>query len=134
MIRIVKGIACAIGAMVLMMAVLWGGFVYVTKYKVTTVANSVAPEGTYELLLQAIGEADWPFGSASGRLILKEGKREIIQADFELYDDGARIREESWQVNWWEDHVEIILSGSEQADEQVLLYYSGEKKWKQLNE
>ena len=35
------------------------------------------PDGTYELVLKAIGEADWPFGSASGRLILYEGKSRI---------------------------------------------------------
>ena len=31
----------------------------------------------YELILEAVGEAEWPFGSASGRLILKEGKNKI---------------------------------------------------------
>lgn len=32
--------------------------------------------------------ADFPFGSASGRLILEEGGNKISEADFELRNDG----------------------------------------------
>lgn len=67
---------------------------------------------------QAVGEADWPFGAASGRLVLYEGKSRISKADFELRDDGRNIRSSIWEVTWHEDSVEVILSGDEQFDEQ----------------
>lgn len=61
-----------------------------------------------------LGEADFPFGSASGRLVLYEGKSRISKADFELRDDGRNIRSSIWEVTWHEDSVEVILSGDEQ--------------------
>ena len=48
-------------AVIIIMAVLfWVSFVYRTEYKVTTVASSISPDGTHELILQAVGEAFWP--------------------------------------------------------------------------
>ena len=103
----------------IILAVFLGSFVYVSDYKITKVDTSVSPDGTYELVLQAVGEADFPFGSASGRLVLYEGKSRISKADFELWDDGRNIRSSIWEVTWHEDSVEVILSGDEQFDEQI---------------
>lgn len=69
-----------------------------------------------------IGEPDWPFGSVSGRLVLKKGKDKISQTDFELRNDGGNINSNCWKVTWYEDYVEIILSGKEQFDKQIILY------------
>lgn len=80
--------------------------------------------------MQAVGEADFPFGPASGRLVLYEGKSRISQADFELFDDGRSIRSSIWEVTWYEDHAEVILSG----DEQIILYFDGKKERKQLTD
>ena len=105
-----------------------------SDYKITKADTSVSPDGTYELVLQAVGEADFPFGSASGRLILYEGKSRISQADFELFDDGRSIRSSIWEVTWNKDRVEVILSGDEQFDEQIILYFDGKKERKQLTD
>lgn len=88
----------------------------------------------YELILQAVGEPDWPFGSASGQLVLKEDKDEISQTDFELRNDGGSINSSCWDVTWYEHYVEIILSGEEQFDEQVILYFDGTKDIQQLTD
>ena len=95
---------------------------------------SVSPDGKYELTLQAVGEPDWPFGSASGRLVLKEGEDKISQTDFELHNDGGSFTSNCWKVTWYEDHVEVILSGEEQFDEQVILYFDGTKEIQQLTD
>ena len=100
---------------------------YTVNYKKTTCDTSFSPDGKYELILQAVGEPDWPFGSASGRLVLKEGKDNISQTDFELHNDGACISSSCWEVTWYEDYAEVILSGYEQFDEQVILYFDGTK-------
>lgn len=118
----------------IIIVVLWGSFVYVSDYKITNVDTSVSPDETYELVLQAVGEADFPFGSASGRLVLYEGKRRISKADFELFDDGGCIRSGIWEVTWHEDYVEVIISGDEQFDEQIILYFDGKKERKQLTD
>ena len=131
MMKFVLGFVVVI---LIIMAVFWGSFVYVSNYKITKADTSVSPDGTYELVLQAVGEADFPFGSASGRLVLYEGKSRISKADFELFDDGGSIRSSIWAVTWHEDSVEVILSGEEQFDEQIILYFDGKKDRKQLTD
>jgi hypothetical protein len=132
--RIMQFVLGFVAATFIIIAVFWGSFVYVSDYKITKADTSVSPDGTYELVLQAVGEADFPFGSASGRLILYEGKSRISQADFELFDDGRSIRSSIWEVTWNKDRVEVILSGDEQFDEQIILYFDGKKERKQLTD
>ena len=63
-----------------------------------------------------------------------EGKDKISQTDFELYNDGGSITSNCWKVTWYEDYVEVILSGEEQFDEQVILYFDGTKEIQQLTD
>lgn len=130
--KIIKFILGFVAVTSIIIAALWGSFVYVSDYKITEVDTSVSPDGSHELVLQAVGEADFPFGSASGRLILYEGKSRISKTDFELWDDGGCIRDSIWEVTWHENYVEVILSGDEQFDEQIILYFDGKKESKQL--
>ncbi len=132
--KIMKFILGFVAAVFIIIAVLWGSFVYVSDYKITEADTSVSPDGTHNLVLQAVGEADFPFGSASGRLILYECESKISKADFELFDDGGCIRNSIWEVTWYEDCVEVILSGDEQSDEQITLYFDGRKEVKQLTD
>ena len=132
--KIMKFILGFVAVVFIIIVVLWGSFVYVSDYKITNVDTSVSSDGTHELVLQAIGEADFPFGSASGRLVLYEGKSRISKADFELFDDGGCIRSGIWEVTWHEDCVIVILSGDEQPDEQIILYFDGKKENKQLTD
>lgn len=132
--KIMKFVSAFVAVILIIIAVFWGSFVYVSDYKIAKADTSVSPDGTYELVLQAVGEADFPFGSASGRLVLYEGKSRISKADFELRDDGGSIRSSIWEVTWHEDSVEVILSGDEQFDEQIILYFDGKKERKQLTD
>ena len=129
-----KVIICFIGLVCAMILILGISFSYITNYKKVTIDTSNSPDGKYELTLQAVGEPEWPFGSASGRLVLKEGEDKISQTDFELHNDGASISSSCWKVTWHEDYVEIILSGEEQFDEQVILYFDGTKEIQQLTD
>ena len=58
----------------------------------------------------------------------------ISQTDFELHNDGGSITSNCWKVTWYEDYVEVILSGEEQFDEQVILYFDGTKEIQQLTD
>lgn len=132
--RFLKIMLFIMGSLLLVIVVFWFCISYMANYKKTTCDTSVSPDGTYELTLQAIGEPDWPFGSASGRLVLMEGKDKISQTDFELHNDGGSITSSCWKVTWYEDYVEVILSGEEQFDEQVILYFNGTKEIQQLTD
>ncbi len=117
-----------------MILILGISFSYITNYKKVTIDTSNSPDGKYELTLQAVGEPGWPFGSASGQLVLKEGKEKVSEADFELRNDGGSISSNCWKVTWYENYVEVILSGEEQFDEQVILYFDGTKEMQQLTD
>lgn len=129
-----KAILWIVGTVALIVLIFWICIVYVTNYKKTNCDTSISPDGKYELTLQAVGEPDWPFGSASGQLVLSEGKDKISEMDFELQNDGKSINSSCWKVTWYEDYVEIILSGEEQFDEQVFLYFGGRKEIRQLTD
>ncbi len=123
---LLKIIVCIMVAILVVIFVFWLCMHYEINYKKTVCDTSVSPDGKYELTLQAVGEPDWPFGPANGRLILKAGEDHISQTDFTLRDDGKKIRSSCWKVTWYDKYVEVILSGEEQSDEQVLLYFNCE--------
>ena len=123
---------CIMGSLLAVIVAFWFSISYTVNYKKITCDTSVSPDKKNEVILQAVGEPEWPFGSASGRLVLKEGEDKISQTDFELHNDGASISSSCWKVTWHEDYVEIILSGEEQFDEQVILYFDGTVDMKQL--
>ena len=121
--RIIKTVLCIICVVIGMNMLLAGCVYYITNSKKTLRDTSISPDGKYELSLVEIGEPAWPFGPASGLLVLNESDTTISQTDFELRNDGCSIGSNDWTVTWNEDHAEVILSGEEQFDEQILLYY-----------
>lgn len=132
--KLIKIVVGVIAIVFIIVVVFLGSIVYVSDYRITAIDTSVSPDGTYELVLQAVGEVDFSLGSAKGRLVLNEGKSNILKADFELYDGGGNIRSSIWEVTWYEDYVEVILVGEEQIDEQIILYFDGRKEVKQLTD
>ena len=112
--------------------ILLGSVLYITRYNTSDVDTARSENGKYEAVLQAVGEPGWPFGSAPGRLLLKEEGETISKTDIEIANDGGPVSEKNWRVIWGEDHVEIILSGGEQYDELVTMYYDGGVESRQL--
>lgn len=86
------------GTFIALIVMFWLYSSYIINYKKTTCDISNSPNGKYQLILQAVGTPDWPFGSAYGRLILEEGNNEISQTDFRLFNDGASISSSCWKV------------------------------------
>lgn len=105
--------------------------VYSLNYAISTADRSESPGGKYTLLLQSIGSPVF-FSSADVRLVLKEGREKISTYKFVLSDDGRSVRSDIWKVSWKEDHVEIIISGDEQSDELIKMYYNGDTYNEQL--
>lgn len=124
--RISKNIMIISGILVIIAAALSGSILYVTHYKVAVVDTAQSADGNYELILQSVGEPAFPFGSASGSLVLKSGEIIVAKADFKINNDGSSFSEQAWSVTWFDDYVEIVLSGSEQYDELLTLYYDGQ--------
>lgn len=91
---------------------------------VRTVDISESADETYTLSLQSVGTPVF-FGPASGRLILERDGEEIARYRFIVGDDGAQISTDTWAVTWEESGVQVILSGCEQYDEQIVLQFDG---------
>ena len=122
-LRVIFGIMAAIA---FVFACLLGDLIYATRFKINPVDKSTSPDGTYELLLQQVGDPDWPFGYTHARLVLKNGKRAIA-------DDGAKATINSWNVDWKDTSVEVVISGTEQDDVLYVLKFDGSVDRKQLD-
>lgn len=132
--KFLKIMLCIMGALLALIVVFWCCISYTANYKKTTCDTSVSPDGEYELTLQAVGEPEWPFGSARGKLILKNNENTISETGFELRNDGGSVNERCWKVTWYETYAEVILSGKEQFDERVTLYFDGSVDMQQITE
>ena len=80
--------------------------------------------GKYELLLQQIGDPEWPFGSTHARLVLKDESGIITKYPFYVLNDGCSVHQDSWKVTWTDTYVKVVISGEEQNDDQYILSVS----------
>lgn len=122
----IKSILAVFGIFALITAALFGVIFYKTRYEAVVVDSVQSSDENYELLLQSIGEPYFPFGAAPGRLVLKNDETVVAEANFEIANDGGPFSADVWSVTWYGDRAEVILSGEEQYDELVALYYNGQ--------
>lgn len=99
-------------------------FVYITKIRITDVAEFINEDNKYRVIFQAVGEPEWPFGRTKVKVTLVNSNNKKISS-FEEYisDDGAVARECNIKVNWYKDYTEIVLIGAEQEDDIHILKY-----------
>ena len=92
-------------------------FKYTTEFKVTNISQYTNPNNSYTILFQSVGEP-FLFGSEEVKITLFDNKKKkvtIIHGD--ISNDGGRASESNIKIKWFNDYVEIILSGDEQKDE-----------------
>lgn len=120
-----KCMGCVLLALIITFFLLSGIFIYDTRYKITEIDSSVAPDGIHTLIFQAVGEPDWPFGPSRARVILKDGKKEICHRDFIVLNDGATLHKDNWHTTWQADRVIATISGEEQKDDHYVFSFDG---------
>lgn len=119
-----KRIMQVVLALLFMCTLLYILLIFGLNYAVNTVDKSVSADGEYTLYLQSVGSPVF-FSPADGRLVLKKGHKKIASRKFTLADDGGAVRPEVWQVFWGEDYACAVISGDEQDDEWIVLYFDG---------
>ena len=129
----IRGFLGILALINIMIVILAGSFTYNTKYKIHEVAYSTSEDGKYVLLFQQVGDPDWPFGHTHARLVLKDDSGTIAKYSFDVANDGANVRSDSWQVEWKENCIEAAISGEEQSDIRYILYFDGKTDSVQLD-
>ena len=122
-----------IACILVMVVLLPLGYVrYKTRYEAEQISVSTSPDGDYELVIYSVGDPDFPFGAAHGRLVLKGKEKTIAYRSFEVANDGARFDESDLKTTWYIDRVEVVVSGSEQRDELVTMRFNGQTSSRRL--
>lgn len=109
----------------LLLAILFGSFLYVTLYRYTDIAIQTSPDERCQLTLQMKGEPRGLFGSTYGRIIAQYDGEIIRKIEFQLYDDGAMLQAGHWKVAFGLAGAEVTLMGSEQPDQILQILYDG---------
>lgn len=116
-----------------LLAVLVGGFIFETTYKINEVDVSQSSNGEYVLYFQQVGDpSTWPFGDTHVRLVLKNGGKTLIKYNFDINNDGANVSAWNWQVSWEENFVSAFIYGEEKRGMQYDLYFDGTIEENQL--
>ena len=116
--KIIIAVISVLSTIIIFIAVSIGLFVYNTEYKLALAGTENSPDGKYTVIFQMVGNPDWPFGSTAVKVTVKEteGNKIVKVIDTSIDDDGAKLREDNWDVVWQDDSVKIILKGSEHED------------------
>lgn len=120
-----KGCLTAVLVILILVGILFGGIQYRTSYAKTEIVRSFSEDGQYTLVIDMIGEPDWPFGETHCRFELLENGKHIIKYPFSIHDDGAMAHADNFNVVWSTSEVKVTVSGSEQEDREYRLKFNG---------
>ena len=130
--KIPKYVVIIAGILVMVVLLPLGYVRYKTRYEAEQISTSTSPDGDYELVIYSVGDPDFPFGAAHGRLVLKGKEKTVAYRSFEVANDGARFDESDLKTTWYIDRVEVVVSGAEQRDELVTLRFNGQTSSRRL--
>lgn len=109
----------------ILLIILFVGFRYRTTYAKTEIMTETSEDNQYTLKIYMIGEPEWPFGATHCRLELFKDSKRLIKYPIDIYDDGAIVHEDNFDIKWHEDNVTVTVSGSEQDDNRYILSFDG---------
>lgn len=102
-----------------------GLFYYKTEMELTLVVTEASPGGEAKLTVFQVGEPAWPFGPTDCRFDLTVENTRVVKYPFSIHEDGAPASAGNFTVTWKQDHVEILVTASEQYAQTYILYFNG---------
>lgn len=75
--KISKYVVIIVGILVMVVLLPLGYVRYKTRYEAEQISVLTSPDGDYELVIYSVGDPDFPFGAAHGRLVLKAKRRRL---------------------------------------------------------
>ena len=121
--KVLKTILISIISVVIILSSFVSLFIYETEYKLTTISKHTNPNNNYKILFQSVGEP-FLFGPDKVKITLLDDKKKKVRVLSEsISNDGGRAHEDNIKIKWFDNYVEITLSGSEQQDETYSIDY-----------
>lgn len=115
---------CGVFAFLILCALcLVGVLYYESELRIQTIDENVSHDGNYTVVLQQVGEPNWPFGAVKARIVFEQNGSTISKYDTQISNDGGNLWTGSWIVSWKVDSVEVILMGSEQEPETLIFEF-----------
>ncbi len=103
-----------------------GVFGYKLKYEKTKVVETASRDALYTLVVNQVGEPQFPFGPTNCQVVLKKDNRTVQKYRFMVFNDGGNVSENNFVVQWTDDNVHLTVSGEEQVDTIITIPYEGE--------
>lgn len=100
----------------ILLAILLFKFIYNIKLRITDISEYINPNNGCKVLIQAIGEPEFPFGCAKVKITLFKNSEELKKIETQIYNDGAAVREDNIKVEWYDEYVKVVIKGEEQSD------------------
>lgn len=112
---ILKIILCLILIIGIFFTAVYANYEYIMKEEIVTIHS---PDGRYSFVFYQIGSLEWPFGSVTTQICVKNEKGRIIDKNtFELVNDGASANEYNIEdIRWYENTVEIDIKGADEIE------------------
>lgn len=105
----------------------YGWMAYETQFKITYIGTEASPEGGGQVIFQMLGEPSHSSESADsvtgGRAIVKQGDVEIKTVPFSVPNGGAPLSEENWEVEFYQERVEILIKGASGEEAEHIVVY-----------
>lgn len=130
--RITKRVGGAGTVILAALLLLSGSFIYAARYRISEIDAATSPDGRYEIVFQAVGAPDWPFGYSHARIVLKRSGGIVTRRRFDVANDGGVLHPDNWSVAWEEDCVKIIISGEAQSDGLYTCFFDGTVRYESL--
>ncbi len=91
---------------------------YNYNLKLTDLAEIKSDNGLYSVMIQQVGAPKGAFADSDVRVTVKNLNGEILHKfDSRIANDGKRLNQYNWSVEWDKETVTIILDGEEQEAE-----------------
>ena len=103
-----------------------GWFFYKKDFRKERIITSESPDKKHRLVISTVGEPDFPFGKVYGCFELYEGNFRLFKYDYEAKNDGKRMDESNYTVNWSSDFVQTVIHAEEQEDLVHRIYFDGQ--------
>ena len=122
--KVFKVIINIVLSFILITLIIIGIFFYILNCRVTYVDE--ANYDHYSIVFEEIGEP-FLFGSATGRITLKDHDHIIQREKMDVANDGARISKNNWMVEWKDAYVLVTIFQDEGLTIEYTIYYDSLK-------